>query len=337
MKRISATSNSSLQVVLYRFAALTFIAMLFGGLLLPNPIVGDSTEARATVSQVGPKLAIDEPPPYAPWVHLAELTESQGSSGDGFGEILAISEDGDTIVAGIPERNIYHDDVGLVRVYTRPEKGEWEDAQETATLTASDGGAIAEFGLSVAISDDLIVVGEFYSPVYVFVNPSGGWQDMTETARLRFVLDGYEAGPGGSVAIMGDSILAGDSSYHNDSFPHGNSGAIFIWNKPANGWADTDAIDAMLTLSGEDTPSSFGEAMAASGNTLIVGGGYAGAYIFERPPGGWANMTETAKLSPSSKGAGFGTSVAIDGDTVVVGAPTDDLGDPAAWEGSVFL
>ncbi|MEA3337292.1 MAG: hypothetical protein U9R25_15445, partial [Chloroflexota bacterium] len=117
----------------------------------------------------------------------------------------------------------------------------------------------------------------------------------------------------------------------------------FVWNKPANGWADTDAIDAMLTLSGEDTPGSFGEAMAASGNTLVIGGGYAGAYIFERPPGGWTNMTETAKLSPDSMsgtstfGGKFGHSVAIDSVTVLVGAPFDDLGDHTAWEGSVFL
>ncbi|MEA3337293.1 MAG: FG-GAP repeat protein, partial [Chloroflexota bacterium] len=267
MTRYSATSISSLRVNSYHFAALTFIAMLFGCLLLPNPAAGDSTEVGATESQVGLSEPMDEPPPYAPWVHLAELSESQGQ-GDGFGDILAISQDGNTIVAGVPERDIYHDDVGLVRVFTKPEDGEWEDAHETATLTSSTGYAIDEFGLSVAISDDLIVVGEFYSPVYVFIKPPGGWQDMTETARLRFVSGGYEAGPGGSVAIMGDSILAGDSYYHDDSFPDGNSGAVFVWNKPANGWADTDAIDAMLTLSGEDTPGSFGEAMAASGNTL---------------------------------------------------------------------
>lgn len=311
------------------FLKLPAVLLIYIVCLYPNPAAGVAE------------------PPYLPWVHLAELTESSWESYAGFGDILAISEDGDTIVAGVPEHDIYHDDVGLVRVYTKPEDGEWEDADETATLTASDGYAIDAFGITVAISDDLIVVGkQYHTTVYVFVKPADGWQDMTETARLRFVSGNFHAGPGDSVAIMGDSILSGDSYYYNYSFPTGNTGAVFVWNRPAGGWVDTDTIDAMLTLEGENVPIvpySFGEAIAASGNTLVVGGEEAGAYIFERPAGGWENMTETARLTPGSMsgtslfGGSFGNSVAIDGDTVLVGAPLDDLGDHSAWEGAAYL
>jgi len=241
MKRISVTPNSSLRVVLYRFAALTFIAILFGYLLLPNPTAGDSTEVGATESQVGLSEPLDEPPPYAPWLHLAELTESQGETAS-FGDILAISPDGNTIVAGVPLHDFSsgnHIEDGLVRVYTKPEEGEWEDAHETATLTASDGYDRDRLGITVAISDDLIVVGkEYHTKIYVFAKPTGGWQDMTQTARLGFRA-GYVAGPGESIAIMGDSILSGDSSWYDD-FPEGKpAGAVFVWNKPAGGWADT--------------------------------------------------------------------------------------------------
>jgi len=336
MKRKSATSSSSGRAKLFRFAALTSIAVLLFYIvcLSPNPAAGERAETGAAELQVGLSEPLSEPP-YAPWVHLAELTESSGGGYGGFGDILAISEDGDTIVAGVPERDIYHDDVGLVRVYTKPENSEWDDAQETATLTASDGYAVDRFGITVAISDDLIVVGkQYHTKVYVFVKPPGGWQDMTETARLGFRA-GYVAGPGKSVAIMGDSILSGDPSWY-DNFPDGKpAGAVFVWDKPAGGWADTDAIDAMLTLS-EGHQTRLGETMSASGNTLVVGG-YAGAYIFERPPGGWADMTETAKLSPGSMGAGFGVSVAIDGDTVLVGALYDNSGNPLTAEGAAYL
>ena len=52
------------------------------------------------------------------------------------------------------------------------------------------------------------------------------------------------------------------------------------------------------------------------------------AYVFAKPSGGWADMTETAKLTASDGSAHdrFGYAVSISGDTVVVGAPRDDIG-----------
>ena len=87
-------------------------------------------------------------PVYAPWVHQAALTQS--NTPGTLGNVLAVSEDGNTIVAGVPDAFLNDQDVGLVRVYVKPEEGGWEDAQETATLTASDGNAIDHFGISVA-------------------------------------------------------------------------------------------------------------------------------------------------------------------------------------------
>jgi len=79
MKRIFVTSNSSLRVVPPRSTALTFIAMLLGWLLLTNSVAGTSTETMAVESQDGQKLNLNEPAPYDPWIHLAELTEADGS------------------------------------------------------------------------------------------------------------------------------------------------------------------------------------------------------------------------------------------------------------------
>jgi hypothetical protein len=50
------------------------------------------------------------------------------------------------------------------------------------------------------------------------------------------------------------------------------------------------------------------------------------AYVFDEPSGGWADMTETVKLTPSDPedGSQFGHCVSVSGDVVVVGAFLDD-------------
>jgi len=88
---------------------------------------------------------------------------------------------------------------------------------------------------------------------------------------------------------------------------------------------------AELTASDGADGDFFGISVAISGNTIVVGsvnatiGGNAGqgaAYVFVKPASGWTNMTQTAKLTASDgqAGDGFGGSVGITGNTIVVGA-----------------
>jgi|CZKH01.1.fsa_nt_gi hypothetical protein len=65
-----------------------------------------------------------------------------------------------------------------------------------------------------------------------------------------------------------------------------------------------------------------------NGNTLVAGAPQSGAtgsagkaYVFVKPASGWANMTQTAELTPSDgvPGMGFGYGVAISGDTIIAG------------------
>jgi hypothetical protein len=90
---------------------------------------------------------------------------------------------------------------------------------------------------------------------------------------------------------------------------------------------------AKLTASDGASSDEFGYAVAISGNTAVVGaenhnGDQGVTYVFVKPAGGWASMTETAELTASDGLSGdfFGSSVAIDGDTVVVGAPSHPNG-----------
>ena len=90
--------------------------------------------------------------------------------------------------------------------------------------------------------------------------------------------------------------------------------------------------DARLTASDGTANDAFGSNVAVSGDTVVVGAfgddigsnsGQGSAYVFVRPAGGWSGpLQESAKLiaSDGEASASFGISVAVSGDTVVVGA-----------------
>jgi len=97
---------------------------------------------------------------------------------------------------------------------------------------------------------------------------------------------------------------------------------------------------AKLTASGGQEFDELGFSVAASGDTVVVGapgvsgGANEGAvYVFVKPAKGWANMTQTAKLTATDEASSteLGYSVAISGDTIVAGAPDSNLGPGAAY------
>ncbi len=69
---------------------------------------------------------------------------------------------------------------------------------------------------------------------------------------------------------------------------------------------------------------SFGEAVAISGDTIVVGSGenedQGAAYVFVRSASGWEGPVSRLTASGGAVGDDFGSAVAISGDTVVVGA-----------------
>jgi hypothetical protein len=115
---------------------------------------------------------------------------------------------------------------------------------------------------------------------------------------------------------------------------------------------DPFVLKATLSPSDFLEPFNFGVAVAISGDTIVIGAPnpapesdmLAVAYVFVRPPSGWAgSLKESAKLVPSDSEDGdrFGHSVAISGDTVVVGAPWDNgflIGGPSRVDqGSAYI
>jgi hypothetical protein len=257
---------------------------------------------------------------------------------DGFGLAAAISADGTTIAVGAPD---YGND-GRVFVYSRAGQ-DWTSTTEAAQLNASDGRMEASFGWSVAISPDgsSIVVGDpnannYRGSIYVYERPAGGWADATENEKIQ---PPDQFGFGWSLALSADGTTLVGGTVNWDTQP-----TVHVYTRSTRGGWANDAKLARLVSSDGTARNSFGlrVAVSANGDTVVVGApeqprvsGSGKLYVFERPPSGWADATETAMLAPAGSGdADFGWSLDVSGDgaTIVAGAPSTYFS-----RGSAFL
>lgn len=251
----------------------------------------------------------------------------------------SVSIDGDYAVAGAPDYNS-----GQGCAYILHNNGAvWHTL---AKLTASDSAGYDHFGRSVCISDTIIVVGavkddDLYKntagAAYVFERPLTGWTDTTETAVLT-ASDGIDGNYFGiSVSIDGETIVVGASRDDDSGY---NSGSAYIYKKPTAGWGDATET-AKLTASDGVADDHFGLSVSIFGDCVVIGGYFFNrsgcAYVFEKPPAGWSDATETGKLTASDAADSdyFGAFVSISGETIAIGAHGDD--DSGSSSGSVYV
>ena len=313
-----------------------------------NTVVAGEPGCPAGCDFVGAAYVFVEPATgWANMTQTAKLTASDGVAGNGFGFAVGIS--GETIVVGAHGDNGGR---GAAYVFVEPGTG-WANTTETAKLTASDSTASELVGRSVSISGNTVVAGAPQDTIgahkeqgaaYVFVEPASGWASMTETAKLT-ASDGVSYGElGYSVGIDGNTVVAGEPSPIPGK--SASPGTAYVFVEPAAGWASMTQT-AELTASDGVIGDRLGNFVAVSGNTVVAGAPLAtigtnlqqgAAYVFVEPASGWANMTQTAKLTSSDgvRRSYFGRAVAISGSTVVVGAPNQtvggDTGQGAAYE-----
>ncbi|HTA23458.1 MAG TPA: hypothetical protein VK763_07995 [Terriglobales bacterium] len=198
---------------------------------------------------------------------------------------------------------------------------------QLAELTPTNRAKNDWFGISIAINDNTVVVGDFdanieeFGTVDVFVKPASGWTNMTQIATLTSSDSG--AGFGTSVAISGNIIVVGAANTSNFS-KQATPGAVYVFVKPAGGWKDmTETVK--LTASDGISGDAFGNSVSISGNTIAVGAFFVNnfsgrVYVFTCSSGG---CTQAAELSASDSDGildYLGCSVAISGNTVVAGS-----------------
>jgi hypothetical protein len=133
---------------------------------------------------------------------------------------------------------------------------------------------------------------------------------------------------GFSVALDGDTALIGANGA--DPGPGLSAGQAHVFVRSGTTWVE----QALLSASDGSSSDRFGAAVALSGDTAVVGAPFddnaaglnAGStYVFVRNGTTWSEQGRLVPLAPQNQ-AEFGTSVAIEGDTAVVGAYRVDLG-----------
>lgn len=267
----------------------------------------------------------------------AKLIASDAALSDNFGNSVAM--DGDTAVVGVAmDDHAAGTDAGSAYVFVRA-GGLW---MQQAKLIASDAAASDNFGISVAVSGDTVVVGAYFDDhlaginagsAYVFTRSGTTWTEQTKLiASDAAANDNF----GRSVAVSGDTSLVGS---HNDDHAGGvDAGSAYVLIRAGAVWSE----QAKLTT-GAVANDKFGVSVAISGDTAVIGAYLSGpsdtgaAHFFDRSSGAWTYYGNVTALGVAANDF-YGYSVALSGNTAVIGAWGDDhLPGPVVDAGSAYV
>lgn len=204
-------------------------------------------------------------------------------------------------------------------------------AAQGIKLVPADGPIAEGYGFAVAVSGDTAVIGSYLDDTlgnnigaaYVFVRSGGIWIQQAKLFPENLMDDGF----GFAVAISGDTVVVGSRNFNASTVT--DAGAAYVFLRTGGIWNQQKRLAATDTL-----PSDlFGFRVAISGDTILVSahrqftfvGQEAGAvYAFFRNEAGWAQQQKIIATDPSTQFDWFGLALAIEGDTMVVGARRDD-------------
>ena len=238
---------------------------------------------------------------------IIQLTKLDNQSSRNFGQAVAISGDTTAVVG-----RFY--DGGGVSIYVR-QGANWTLQQK-----------LDAFGTSVALSGDTLVVG---ASVYV---RSGGTWSLQQVLQANDAQQGDHFGS--SVAISGDTIVVGSSEtiFGTGTF---KGTAAYVFKRQGTTWSQQQK------LIGDTDTAGFGTSVAVSGETIVIGAPGARnsqgtAYIYEQRDGTWVRQQEL--LPDNSASANwFGYSVAISGETIVVGSAGAGAAYVFARQGDLWM
>jgi hypothetical protein len=205
------------------------------------------------------------------------------------------------------------------------------------------------FGRSVALEGDTLAVGAVSEgAVYVFTRTNGTWrqQGVVRPPAFASSMDQF----GFRVALSGDTLAvaaryedSGAAGVNGDETDNSadNSGAVYVFTRSGGVWSR----QAFIKASNPNVSDWFGQGLALSGDTLAVGAsreassatgingnqadnsasGSGAVYVFTRTSGSWSQQAYV-KASNAAAADGFGSAVALEGDTMAVGASGEDSG-----------
>jgi|GEM_PF-6195991 len=277
------------------------------------------------------------------WVQQGPaLTADDGAAADNFGSAVAVS--GDTLLVGAPAHHVgSKSGQGAAYVFVRSGE-DW--TQQGPLLIAADGQAGDTFGATVALSGDTALVGApvhqvgvnpYQGAAYAFVRESGRW---TQQGDALIADDGGPFDQLAPCALSGDTALLG-APYHavgNDSL----RGSAYLFTRVGATWAQ--AGPAWLAADGR-AGDLFGSSVALSPQVAVVAApqhfvrseSFRGTgYLFTRNEAeSWSPLGEQLSIAAGAADEVLGSSLALDQDSVMVGAPIHRVG-AAALQGAVY-
>jgi len=292
------------------------------------------------------------------WSQQAYLKASNTAIADDFGHAVAIS--GDTIVVGAPNQGpggaayvfLRNGNTWSQQGYLKASNEQAFDGFGTSVAVSGDTivvGAYAEDSSAVGVDGDQANNSALESgAAYVFVRIGTTW---SQRAYLKASNSNAQDNFGFSVGVSGDTVVVGafresSNSIGVDGDQSSNiasqAGAAYVFVRTGTTWSQQAYLKASNTGLGD----VFGYSVAVSGDTVVVGArneasnatgvngdqtnnssGQAGAaYVFVRSGASWSQQAYLKASNTQQGGVGdfFGSSVAVSGEVVVVGAIQED-------------
>ena len=265
----------------------------------------------------------------------SKLMAGDAHQHDCFGRSLAMSSK--YIIAGAKGEDTHGKDSGAAYIFERRNG----DYVQIAKLKADHPYTNDYFGFTVGIDGETAVVGAWQDKekgvdsgaVYVFARQGNEWPlqaKLTAEDASDFAHFGY------SVGISGDRVVVGA---REDQRPAPASGAAYVFRRQGTHWIQ----EARLHADAPGKDQQFGWSVAVDGDRVLVGavGDNAGqvdsgaAYLFQRTYSGWVREARLQAGDPKSQQR-FGYSVALQGNSAVVGAYRDSTAGYEAGAAYVF-
>ena len=274
------------------------------------------------------------------WGENAIPTENQGANlpnaqlNDHSGQSVCIS--GNYAIAGAPNRKAGANvNQGQAFIYVRTANG-WS---LQATLTDPSGSPEDNFGQSVSMSGDYVIVGAPNKDIAAKTNQGAAiifYRNGSEWTHQATLVAGDGAtgdGFGNSVSISGSYAVIGANAKAVEGKI--NQGQAYIFNRSGTSWSE----QMVLTAGDGAANDNFGEVVSISGNYALAGAPrktvngktWAGqAYVFYKMPGlpgqpvFWM-LQATLAAEDGASGDYFGKQAAISGNYLIIGALNKDV------------
>jgi len=272
------------------------------------------------------------------WIQTAKLLPHDTIEGDDLGWAVAIN--GNTAVVGSPDNSAGGPESGAAYIYAKQGEKWIKQVKLIDTVSSSED----EFGYSVAITDDTAVVGSRQDDrrgintgsVYVYVSRTDDKGETRWDKQSILTADDPAIGAqfGHAVAVDEDTIIVGAHRMDDTGI---DSGAAYLFARTSDVWNQ----QAKITGQGTITEDLFGFTVAIDGDLTVVGAHgtnqEAGvAFIFARDNATWRQQAKL-EANDSTPGDAFGYSVAIHQQTVIIGAPKNDIAGTDAGAAYVFV